>query len=90
MFAEIIHDTGLEPWAKFIILLLMQGGALAILAWLGLKTLPEMVSKLADLRTQDHILFNQRAERSENNIKELSMEVRLLREKMIQQKNLPL
>jgi len=51
----------LEGWAKFLLLLVLQGGSLAILAHLGLRTLPEMLEKLAQMRTADLDRFDARA-----------------------------
>jgi len=50
----------MEPWARFLLLLVLQGGALAILAYLALRTLPEMLAKLAAMRTEDLNRFDAR------------------------------
>lgn len=50
----------LDPWARFLLLLVLQGGSLAILAYLALKTLPEMLGKLSQMRTQDLDRFDAR------------------------------
>jgi len=61
---------------RFILMLVLQGGSLVILAYLGLKTLPDMLDKLIQMRTQDHDRFDARS-------KELKEEIRHLHEESV-------
>jgi|SRR5215471_13499567 len=64
----------LDGWAKFILLLVLQGGSLAILAYLTLRTLPETVEKLAAMRSTDLDRFDARTKELKDEIHVLHME----------------
>ena len=69
-------DSLLGDGPRFILMLVLQGGSLVILAYLGLKTLPDMLDKLIQLRTTDHDRFDARS-------KELKEEIRHLHEQSL-------
>lgn len=60
MLAQAPAPPGVEPWGQFILMVLLQGGALALLAWMAIKGLPAAVAHLAQMRTEDRAAFEQR------------------------------